>query len=146
MSVEERKKLCSTCEAPNTIPAFGEHPDVLKNISGVKDELMPLLFLHATASTGCIRCAIILEAAHKWKSSGGELHHVKHPEQYVIGIAPMPRHGAKAARTGAVGLTVAVTLRNGWEHYGYLAWSRNDYFWEFDVRFDLYTECGTSIA
>lgn len=134
--------LCKTCQAPATIPAFGERPEVFKTIPNVIDELMPLLALHATASVGCIRCTIILEAVNKSQNAEGYSHHREHPESYVIGIAPMPKLGAKAAHTGAKGLTVSVTRKEGWEHYGYLAWSRNDHLWEFDVKFELYTECG----
>ncbi|KAH7064320.1 heterokaryon incompatibility protein-domain-containing protein [Paraphoma chrysanthemicola] len=132
--------LCNTCEAPTTLPAFGESAEILKNIPDVKDELTPLTALYASANQGCIRCHVILEAVNKWHNSRNDLHHVQHPEQYVIGIAPLPPPGAKAGRTGGLGRAVAVTRKESWEHYGYLAWSRNDYFWEFDVKFELYTE------
>lgn len=134
--------LCTTCQMPGTVPAFGEHPDKLKHIPSIVDELMSLLALHTTANAGCIRCTIILEAVNKWQNTAGDFHHVEHPEEYVIGIAPMPTPGARAGRTGALGLAISVTRKEGWEHYGYLAWSRNDFLWDFDVRFDLYTECG----
>ena len=136
------KMSCSTCQAPRYIPAFGEHPKNLRTIPNVVDELMTLLALHDTAAAGCQRCAIMLEAVNKWASTQGGYHHVDGPEHYVIGIAPMPRPGTKAARTGALGLTVRVTRKESWEHYGYLGWSRNDYFWDFDVNFELYTSCG----
>ncbi|KAH7357549.1 heterokaryon incompatibility protein-domain-containing protein [Pyrenochaeta sp. MPI-SDFR-AT-0127] len=138
--------LCKTCQAPETLPAFGERPDILKNIPNVIDELMPLLALHATANAGCIRCTIIQEAVNKLQNIEGNFYHVEHPEYYVIGIAPMPGPGAKAARTGAIGLTVWATRKEGWEHYGYLAWSRNDHMWEFDVKFELYAECEATSA
>ncbi|KAF2032049.1 hypothetical protein EK21DRAFT_110262 [Setomelanomma holmii] len=132
--------LCKTCQLPALVPVFGEHPNILKNIPDVIDELMPLLALHATASGGCTRCCIIRDAINKWQNNRGDVYHVEHPEQYVVGIAPMPGPGAKAARTGEVGLAVSVTRKEDWEHYGYLAWSRDDHLWEFDVKFELYTE------
>ncbi|KAH7075155.1 hypothetical protein FB567DRAFT_610726 [Paraphoma chrysanthemicola] len=136
--------LCNTCQAPTTLPAFGERAEILRNIPNVKDELTSLAALHASANRDCSKCHVILEAVNKWHNTRGDLHHLQHPEQYVIGIAPLPTPGAKAGRTGGLGLAVAVTRKESWEHYGYLAWSRNDYFWEFDVKFELCTENDTT--
>lgn len=127
---------------PGTVPAFGEHPDKLRHIPNIVDELMPLLDLHVTANSGCTRCIIILEAVNTWENAAGDFHHVEYPGDYVIGIAPMPKPGAKAARTGARGLAISVTRKEGWEHHKHLTWVRNDFLWDFDVKFDLYTEWG----